>query len=269
MLQMTCATNLAQSTPMHHSAYRNGTESVPYGDHASATPHPAGTACPTARWQDSIGWKYRIECDQNGRIERAFKSYDSSSGEKLWYVAPDERDLETIIDSFEDLLVEQIPESVKEAKLKLPVCALVLRYPGESLFEGHLIDMVALTPDSRTSSMQAGGREYGWACDAEHGVGGDLYLDFCPKQMLEKHATKELQYLAAVRECDDAVYFMIETIRNVCRRLNMLDWSAICAVTDDFVVVPWDTTGEIDWGEDIERCVSDEQFAKLEKGKWI
>jgi hypothetical protein len=56
--------------------------------------------------------------------------------------------------------------------------------------------------------------------------------------------------------------------QRVCARLNALDWKGILKTTDDFVVFPFDTHGEMDRTMDVKASVPVEKLRVLmERGR--
>ena len=51
--------------------------------------------------------------------------------------------------------------------------------------------------------------------------------------------------------------------QRVCARLNALDWKGILRTTDDFVVFPFDTHGEMDGTTDVKASVPAEKLRGL------
>ncbi len=62
---------------------------------------------------------------------------------------------------------------------------------------------------------------------------------------------------------------MIKTLRRVARRLNDLDWSTICRVTDDFVVVTADNTGNYGYVSDAAASMTPRQLRRLRRSGWF
>jgi hypothetical protein len=169
-------------------------------------------------------------------------------------------------DQLVPLLVDAIPKAVSALKLKKPVCIVRIYY-----YDTHApctyLSLRTVSAECRDQVVAAKGRNapfYLWSSGEDC---GDGTVGLPP----EKPAGKPDKQIAALFEkvydllCEDEDEYMDpfrEMLRQVAAKLNALDWSKVCKVTDDFVVAPAD--GSMHFGDDYEDLVASVPEERLE-----
>jgi len=94
--------------------------------------------------------------------------------------------------------------------------------------------------------------EFGDLSDIELGLDGSSQIGEQFAQVYELLCDNESQYMVPFRAM----------LQKVCRALNEKDWRDVCAVTDDFVVVP--AGGSVHFGDDYVDIVQSVSIARLD-----
>lgn len=184
-------------------------------------------------------------------------------------------------DALVPLLVDAIPAAVASLKPTKPICILRLYFFDTHAPCAYLL-LKSTSTDERTRVLAEGSTFHLWA--AGEGCGDEVvtlppdrpeegklaamvrlaYLFLWPSSRLllkiEFHLMKVYDLL-----CEDEDEYMAayrEMLREVARQLNAKDWSKVCPVTDDFVVVPADGSQHFG-GEDYEDLVASVPSARL------
>jgi hypothetical protein len=138
------------------------------------------------------------------------------------------------------LLVDAIPLAIASLNLTKPICILrIVYYDTHAPFT--YLNLRWFTSETRSQSVADNDPYCFW------GDGGDGEISLPPEKPASKTDKQIASLFKAVYEllCEDdheeenMVRFR-QVIRDVSKQLNTLDWSKICAVTDDFVVLPAD-----------------------------
>ena len=210
-------------------------------------------------------WDFEVT---NGDLSRVVRTYPQGS-KRLFYCTPDSRDVAVIAKELEDALVESVPRIVREAKLTVPVFSVMVCYCGADIYAIPLSGILAAAETDRRGHRLSWGKgwhpgEYmmrGSGEDSYHfdnDPPGDFTVDERKLRLLYKCYEEQ-----SVDETFDGPGLIVQTIRRAARRLNELDWSEICPVTEGFVVVAADNTGDDAFKANIEASVTPEQLKKL------
>jgi hypothetical protein len=144
------------------------------------------------------------------------------------------------------LLVEAIPPAVATRKPPRPLCRLRVYYYDTHAPCTYLLlqPATARWRDKLLAQHGQRGPEFFWLSTED---GGDLPgIDFEGRGEITELFGQVYDLL-----CDNEDRYMVpfrEMVQRVCRTLNGTDWPSVCAVTDDFFVVPAD--GSMHFGDD-------------------
>jgi len=166
--------------------------------------------------------------------------------------------------AIQEAMLKKIPELVKQAALDEPLYALLLCYTQEDFAAAWPPFLVWGRQSWREQTTQERGY-YLWAPDEIRGnsTAHELWLD-CDDEIAglclrHKDLMSDKENYASGKK----------VLLEVAKQLNTLDWQAITPVTDDFVVVVADNSGEVDPLKDMKTCLAPERLALLKKRGWL
>ena len=166
-----------------------------------------------------------------------------------------------VFEALVPLLVDEIPKKIANLKLQKPIFRLRIYYYDTHAPATHLL-LVPSSDEFRKELV----KEHGGESRNQIWVGGNgTDLPTCelrdPQPIAESFAQvygllddKESLYMVQFRAM----------LHRVAWRLNRLDWTQICPVTDDFFVLPQDGSAHFDNGwPDVVRSVPPERLELL------
>jgi hypothetical protein len=195
---------------------------------------------------------YSYSYAADGELERVTEASCMGDGElrfleMKYQRIPKGSDLQSLLQEAEDLLVAEIPKTIRAAKVQESVYGLFLQFTGVDTDPGGYAPPLFLPTEGlrqRLLEEHPKDREYLWAVPEWQEDAGVVTLA-CKNPTLDEklHLVFQLTIVRASRTNYGPVRKMFQ---RVCARLNALDWRAILKTTDDFVVFPFDPHGEFD-----------------------
>ena len=146
-----------------------------------------------------------------------------------------------VFDQLIPLLIDAIPRSIAALRLSESICCLRVYYYDTHAPSAYLL-LKPVTESFRNQLLASQGRSalfYLWGSGEPKGDGPQTILGDSDAD----RATAELFNRIYELLCDDENRHMPayrQALHRVAQQLNARDWSQICPVTDDFVVVPAD-----------------------------
>ena len=202
----------------------------------------------------------RFEYDRLGRLARIVERSLSEDGtflrelgERVQYERPKKKEsIAGLAGEIEEMLLEQVPETVASARGRGPFYCLLLCYCEEDFPAGWPPPLILGSEAERRRIVERGEEigYYLWA-PAEMESRTTNAVVGLDDTVLNNVCRRHSQLMAGKRSFASGK----KLLRAVCKSLNRLDWSEIIEVTPDFVVAPVDTTGEVDPARDIRAVV--------------
>lgn len=150
---------------------------------------------------------------------------------------------QSVFVELENRLREVIPVLVSACELAEPAYCLRVYYDSIDMPEETYATRLRLLKESaRVQAVAARGRNAPdgiWMADNTDDSdlhGPNIFLRNDPQT---RQICSDI-YQRILRDEDEALRELRQTIQRVCRQLNQLDWVAVRSVTDDFVVFPAD-----------------------------
>src|SRR5262249_30088289 len=160
---------------------------------------------------------------------------------------PKGSDLQSLLQEAEDLLVAEIPKTIRAAKVQEPVYALLLQFTGVATDLGGFAPPLFLPTEGLRQRLlveHPKDREYLWAVPEWENDTGAVRLT-CNNPTLDEKL--HLVFQLTIVQASPTKYGPVRKMfQRVCARLNTLDWMGILETMDDFVVFPFDPHGELD-----------------------
>jgi hypothetical protein len=158
----------------------------------------------------------------------------------------------TPFESLVPLLVDAIPRAVASMKLRKPICAVRIYYYDTHAPCTYLL-LQTVSADCRANVLASKGRNAPYYLWGSGEACGDGEVELPSKHSSSKTRKQIATLFQKVYDllCEDEDENMVafrEMLQQVARELNSKDWTTICPVTDDFVVIPAD--GSVHFGDD-------------------
>lgn len=173
------------------------------------------------------------------------------------------------------LLVKAIPLAVSSLRPKKPL-AIVRVYFYDTHAPCTYLLLRTVSAECRADVLATRGAEgpfYLWGSGEDAGDGEVIIPPEEPSTPADQKIASLFEQIYELLGEDEEENMPVfrEMLREVCRTLNVLDWTRICPVTDDFVVVPADGSMFFggDDGEDILECVPAERVALLRSRRFL
>lgn len=207
------------------------------------------------------------EYDADGRLDQVWSQYINESNEaiaprKLEYRRPRKGEtIPALSASIKAMLLEQIPEAVRRAKIDAMVYCLLLCYTEEDFLSSWPPFLVVGNESQRKRIVEEGNsvNYYLWAPDEmrSHDENYEITLD-------DETLSETCNLHLLLMDMKGSFTPGKKILRDVACQLNTHKWSGILKTTDDFVVAAVDDTGEVDFVKDIKATIPAERFADLE-----
>jgi hypothetical protein len=173
--------------------------------------------------------------------------------------------LNSLLRRAEDLLVAEIPKTIRAARVRQRVYALLLQYTGVDTDPCGYAPPMFLAPEGlRRRLLAEHPGDPAWALWAVPEWESDpaVVRVTCEDAALDE--TLRLIFQLTVVRASPTNYGPVRKMfQRVCARLNAFDWKGTLKTTDDFVAVPFDTHGEMDTKADLKACVPAERLCLL------
>ncbi len=172
-----------------------------------------------------------------------------------------------VFETLEPLLVAAIPPAIAAMKRTKPICCVRLYY-----YDPHApcayLTLKTISADCRAKVVSDKGRSapfHLWSAGEECGDGMVELPSDPPANKAEKQLAKWFAkvYGQLEEDEDEAMPPLRAMLQRVAAQLNSMDWKSVCAVTDDFVVVPADGS-QFFGGEDYEELVASVPAERLD-----
>ena len=214
--------------------------------------------------------RYRYDYDAAGELEKISSCEIDADGTPLdkprtRYRRPVKGDtIPLLAAAIQEAMLKKIPELVKQAALDEPLYALLLCYTEEDFATAWPPFLVWGRQSWRNQTTEERGYML-WAPDEIRGNSSahELWLD-CDDEI----AGLCLRHKDLMSDKDSYTSGK-KVLLEVAKQLNALDWKAITAVTDDFVVVVADNSCEIDPLKDMKKYLPPERLALLKTRGWL
>jgi hypothetical protein len=240
---------------------------VGYIDRSWASPS-AGN--PKAKLKDQGQTVYAYSYATDGELERVTAETDLGDGdpplvEVKYQRIPKGADLKSLLQQAEDMLVAEIPKAIKAAKVRETVYGLLIQFTGfDTDPTGFAPPMFLGTEGLRERTLARHPKDFAW----RHWAVPEWESDpgcvrvACKNAVLDEKL--HLIFQLTVVQASPTNYGPVRKMfQRVCARLNTLTWNGILKTTDDFVVIPFDTHGELDMKADMKACVPAEKLKLL------
>jgi len=163
------------------------------------------------------------------------------------------------------MLVAEVPKTIRAAKVRETVYALLLQFTGVDTDPGGFAPPLVLpTEGLRQRLLQEHSKDaayYLWAV-AEWQTDPGAVTIACSNPTLDEKL--HLIFQVTIVQPSPSNYGPVRKMfQRVCARLNALDWHGIVQTTDDFVVFPFDPHGEMDQNADLKASVSVDKLRLL------
>lgn len=215
--------------------------------------------------------------DEQGKLDRV-SSRTTIDGvvwpPELLFIRPRGENLSATLQGLEELLIDQIPDSIRLRPPREPVYCIAIVYCGEDFYwpRSMCVGTESLRqrlfteedPQWRHKALIPG--EWG-----EPKLELPLWLPTAHDRAVELQLRAvQLMYAPAI-SVEGAAQQARELLQRVAAKLAKINWTPIMPVTDDFIAYVIDDTGEFDSREDIRASVSAAQIATLrEQGyRWL
>jgi hypothetical protein len=217
---------------------------------------------------DQIVYSYSYAAD--GGLERVTATRELDEGRPPWVEVKYQRvapgaDLKSLLRDAEELLVADIPKTLRRAKVRETVYALLVQFTGvDTDMTGYPPPLFLPTEDLRRRVLETRRKDaawYLWAVPEWESDPGAVRV-VCKDPTLEEKLRLIFQ-LTIVQPSPSQYGPVRKMFQRVCARLNALDWKGILKTTDDFVVFPFDTHGEMDQSTDVKASVPVEKIRVL------
>ena len=144
--------------------------------------------------------------------------------------------------ALEPLLLDAAPQAIRALGVMQPVCCLRLYYYDTNApEEGYGLDLRLLSATRRADLLARHGRDapfYLWEA-GEEGCDGPA-TDLAADPRITRLFRRVYRMICDAEDEDEVMGLLRGMLQRVSLRLNALDWSGVCPVTDDFVVAPAD-----------------------------
>lgn len=205
--------------------------------------------------------------DDQRQIERVWQQNLDAAGmpdespKRLVYLRPVKgQTIGTLSAEIEKLLLEQIPQAVKQAKVRSPAYCLLICYCGEDYAGGWPPFLVVGSEKERRRILKEGNEVayYLWAPDEMREMPDNREIPLNDAALNEK-CRVHLDLMAA-KSSHSSVR---KVLQSVARQLNAFRWKGLLPTAKDFIVAFVDNTGERPFKKDIKASISEERFADL------
>jgi hypothetical protein len=178
---------------------------------------------------------------------------------------PKGADLKSLLQQAEDMLVAEIPKAIKAAKVRETVYGLLVQFTGVDTDPSGFAPPLFLGTESlRERTVAQHPKDYGWRLWAVPEWESDPGCVRVAYKNAELDEKLHLIFQLTVVQASPTNYGPVRKMfQRVCARLNALNWKGILKTTDDFVVIPFDTHGELDLKADMRACVPVEKLRLL------
>jgi hypothetical protein len=220
--------------------------------------------------KDAEQSSYSYSYSADGQLERVTEEMEMGDGdpplvEVEYQRVPKGLSLDMLLQQAEDLLVAEIPKTIRAAKVKETVYGLLLQFSGVDTDTDGFAPPLYLPAESlRRRLLSEHPKEapyYLWAVPEWDSDPALVQLN-CKNAAL--HEKLHLIYQLTIVQPSPPNYTPVrKMIQRVCARLNALDWKGTLKTTDDFVVIPFDTHGEFDRKVDLKASVPVEKLRLL------
>lgn len=201
----------------------------------------------------------------DGELERVTEESGSSIEVKYQRV-PKGSDLKSLLQDAEDMLVVEIPKRIKAARVRDTIYGLFLQYTGVDTDPGGFVPPMFLASEGlrqRVLQEKPSDDLFLWMLPELEMKPGVVALNWKHPKIDEK---LHLVFQLTVVQPSPTNYGPVRKMfQRVCSRLNALDWNGVLKTTDDFVVIPFDTHGEMDLKEDFKASIPAEKLQLLMK----
>jgi hypothetical protein len=203
----------------------------------------------------------------DGELERVTEETDLGDGdpprpEVKYQRVPKGVTLSLLLQQAEDMLVAEIPKTIRAAKVRETVYVLLLQFTGVDTDPCGFAPPLFLAAEGLRRRLREERRNTDlWAVPESEGDPSVVRLA-CKNPALDEKL--RLIFQLTVVQASPTNYGPVRIMfQRVCARLNALDWKGIISTTDDFVVFPFDTHGELDSATDLKACVPVEKLRIL------
>lgn len=215
-------------------------------------------------------YRYDYEVDGDGGLERISFCRTDAGGLALEkartrYRRPVQGErIPELAAAITERLLSRIPELVRQAALDEPLYALLLCYTEED-FDAAWPPFLVWGRQSWRAEVTETPGYYLWAPDEIRAVGDahERWLD--DDETLTSLCLRHKALMADRGSQASGRKVLLE----VARQLNLLDWSGITPVTDDFVVVLADNSGEVDPRPKMKAYLPPGRLALLRERGWL
>jgi hypothetical protein len=206
----------------------------------------------------------------DGELERMTEEEDWGDGdpprvEVKYQRVPRGVTLTSLLKEAEDLLVAEIPRTIRAAKVREPVYALLLQFTGvDTDPDGFAPPLFLPTETLRQRLLAEHPKDaawYLWAVPEWDRDPGVVTLA-CENAALDEKL--HLIFQMTVVQSSPTNYRPVRAMfQRVCARLNARNWKGILRTTDDFIVIPFDPHEELDLKTDLKASVPEEKLQLL------
>jgi hypothetical protein len=222
------------------------------------------------RDKDAEQTVYSYSYAADGELERVTATTELDEGRPPWVEVKYQRlppgaSLKSLLREAEELLVADIPKTLRAAKVRETVYALLVQFTGvDTDLTGYPPPLFLPTEDLRRRLLETRGKEaawYLWAVPEWESDPGAVRV-VCKSPALDEKL--HLIFQLTVVQASPTRYGPVRKMfQRVCASLNALAWKGILRTTDDFVVFPFDTHGELNSTTDVKASVPVEKLRLL------
>jgi hypothetical protein len=205
----------------------------------------------------------------DGELERVTVATDYGDGnpprvEVKYQRIPKELSLNLLLQQAEDMLVAEVPKTIRAAKVREPVYGLLLQFTGvDTDMDGFAPPMFLATERLRRRLQSEHPKDSGYLWAVPEWESDPAVVRVACKNAVIDEKLHLIFQLTVVQSSPTKYGPVRKMFQRVCARLNALDWKGILQTTDDFIVIPFDTHGEFDAKVDLKASVPTEKLRLL------
>jgi hypothetical protein len=198
----------------------------------------------------------------DGDLDRVTEERVLTEGEPPWTEVKYQRiargaDLKSLLQEAEEMLVAEIPRTIRAAKVKETVYGLLVQFTGVDTDPCGFAPPLFLPSESLRSRLLTEHPKdaawYLWAVPEWEEDAGVVTLARKHPALDEK--LHQIFQLTVVQASPTNYGPVRKMFQRVCARLNAFNWPPILKTTDDFIVLPFDPHGELDAAADLKASV--------------
>jgi hypothetical protein len=225
--------------------------------------NPRAAARTKLKDNDAEQTVYSYTYAADGELDRVTVGPDPE--EVKYQRVPKGANLKSLLQEAEDMLVAEIPRTLRAAKVRETVYSLLLQFTGvDTDLGGFAPPMLLPTENLRRRLLEEHPKDvpsYFWAAVEWQGD-PDVVELACKNPALDEKLHLIFQ-LTVVQPSPSNYGPVRKMFQRVCARLNALDWNGILKTTDDFIVIPFDPHGEMEPNVDLKASVPAEKLRLL------